>query len=109
LGVVVPTLGEGEDIVSTLPGTKRTTLNYDLIPTTPTEQRKCLRKGGFCWDRTFVLSEHVAHAASAEWNGDGGGGGGGGAGTATRKRVVDLRASMGLCGLMTLMGPDCTV
>jgi hypothetical protein len=56
--------------VSTLPGMNRTTLNYDSIPTSPTEQRKRLRNGGLCWDRTFVLGEHIA---SAEWNGDGGG------------------------------------
>ncbi len=28
-----PLLGVGEDIVSALPGTNRTTLNYDSIPT----------------------------------------------------------------------------
>jgi hypothetical protein len=37
-----------------------------------------------------------------------GGGGSGGAGTATTKRVMELGAITGLCGLMTLMGLDCT-
>ncbi len=60
--------------MSTLPGTNRTTLNYDSIPTSPTEQRKRLRKGGLFWDGTFVLGEHVARVASADWNGDGRGG-----------------------------------
>jgi hypothetical protein len=60
--------------VSTLPETNRTTLNHDSIPTSLTEQRKRLRKGGLCWDGTFVLGEHVARIASAEWNGDGRGG-----------------------------------
>ncbi len=53
--------------MSTLPGTNRTTLNYTSISTSPTEQRKCLRKGGLCWDGTFVLGKHVA---SAKWNGN---------------------------------------
>ncbi len=54
----------------TLPRTNRTTLNYDSIPTSLTEQCKCLRKGGLCWDGMFVRGEHVARVASAEWNGD---------------------------------------
>ncbi len=66
-----PLSGGGEDVVSALPGTNRTTLNYDSIPTSPMEQRKRLRKGGLCWDAAFVLGEHVARVASAEWNGDG--------------------------------------
>ncbi len=49
----------------------QTTLNYDSIPTSPMEQRKCLRKRGLCWDAAFVLGEHVTHIAPAEWNGDG--------------------------------------
>ena len=61
-----PLLGGGEDVVSALPGTNRTTLNYDSIPTSPMEQRKRLRKRGLCWDAAFVLGEHVAHVASAE-------------------------------------------
>ncbi len=56
--------------MSTLPRTNQTTLNYDWIPTSPMEQRKPLRKGGLCWDGTFVLGEHVACLASAEWNGN---------------------------------------
>jgi hypothetical protein len=51
-----------------------TMLNYNSIPTSPMEQRKHLRKRGLCWDVAFVLGEHVAHVASAEWNGDGRGG-----------------------------------
>jgi hypothetical protein len=35
------------------------------------EQRKHLRKRGLCWDAAFVLREHIAHVALAEWNGDG--------------------------------------
>jgi hypothetical protein len=66
--------GGVEDILSALPGTNRTTLNYDSIPTSPTEQRKRLRKGGLCWEAAFVLGEHVARVESAEWNGDGRGG-----------------------------------
>jgi hypothetical protein len=65
-----PLLGGGEDVVSTLPGMNQTTLNYDLIPTSPMEQCKRLRKGGLCWDATFVLGEHVAHITLAEWNGN---------------------------------------
>ena len=57
--------------MSALPGTNLTTLNYDSIPTSPMEQRKRLRKRGLCWDAAFVLGEHVAHVASAEWNGNG--------------------------------------
>jgi hypothetical protein len=38
------------------------------------EQRKRLRKRGLCWDAAFVLGEHVAHVASAKWNGNGRGG-----------------------------------
>ncbi len=56
--------------MSALPGTNRTTLNYDSIPTSPTEQRKRLRKEELCWDGAFVLGENVARVASAEWNGD---------------------------------------
>jgi hypothetical protein len=66
-----PLLGGGEDIVSTLLGMNQTTLNYDSIPTSPMEQRKCLRKRGLCWDVAFVLGEHVAHVALAKWNGNG--------------------------------------
>jgi hypothetical protein len=66
-----PLLGGGEDVISTLLGTNRTTLNYKSIPTSPIEQRKRLRKRGLCWDAAFVLGEHVAHVASAEWNSDG--------------------------------------
>ncbi len=66
-----PLSGGGEDDVSALPGTNRTTLNYNSIPTSPMEQRKRLRKRGLCWDAAFVLGEHVAHVASAKWNGDG--------------------------------------
>ncbi len=65
-----PSWGGGEDVVSALPGTNRTALNYDLIPTSPMEQRKRLRKRGLCWDAAFLLGEHVAHVASAEWNGN---------------------------------------
>jgi hypothetical protein len=60
--------------VSALSGTNRTSFNYDLIPTSPTEQRKRLRRGGLCCDGTFVLGEHVARVASAKWNVDGRGG-----------------------------------
>ncbi len=35
------------------------------------EQRKRLRKWGLCWDAAFVLGEHVAHVALAEWNSNG--------------------------------------
>jgi hypothetical protein len=55
----------------TLPGTNQTMLNYDLIPTSPIEQLKHLRKRGLCWDTAFMLGEHVVHVASAEWNKDG--------------------------------------
>ncbi len=86
--------------MSTLPRTNWTTLNYDSILISPMEQRKPLKKGGLCWDGTFVIGEHVARIASAELNGDGwgggGGGGGGGARTATKKRVVELGARTGL-------------
>jgi hypothetical protein len=103
----------GGDVVSALPGTNRTMLNYNSIPTSLTEQRKHLRKGGLCWDGTFVLGEHIACVALAKWNGKGQGGGGGGssggAGTAARRRVVELGTSTGLCSLMMLMGPDCTI
>jgi hypothetical protein len=57
--------------MSALPGTNLTTLNYDLIPTSPMEQCKHLRKRGLCWDAAFVLGEHIVHVASAEWNGNG--------------------------------------
>ncbi len=57
--------------MSALPGTNWTTLNYYLIPTSSMEQRKRLRKRGLCWDAAFVLGEHVAHVALAEWNGNG--------------------------------------
>ncbi len=60
--------------MSALPGTNRTTFNYDLIATSPTEQRKRLRRGGLCCDGTCVLGEHVARVASAKWNVDGRGG-----------------------------------
>ncbi len=43
-----PLLGGGEDVVSSLPRTNPTTLNYNLIPTSPMEQHKCLRKRGLC-------------------------------------------------------------
>ena len=66
-----PLLGGGEDIVSTLLGMNQTTLNYDSIPTSPMEQRKCLRKRGLCWDMAFVLRVHLTHIASAEWNSNG--------------------------------------
>ncbi len=71
MGIVVTTLGGGEDIVSALPITIWTTLNYDSVPTSPMEKRKCLRKRGLCWDMAFVRGEHVTHVALAEWNGDG--------------------------------------
>jgi hypothetical protein len=59
-----------------------------------------------------VLGEHVARVALAEWNGDGRGGW-----LWWRWRCWDCRqeegcglgASMGLCGLMMVMHPDCSV
>jgi hypothetical protein len=64
----------------------------------------------------FVLGEHVACVALAEWNADGRGGGGGsgsgssgGTGTAARRRIVELGDGTGLYSLMTSVGPDCTV
>jgi hypothetical protein len=70
IGHCCPHSWGGEDVVSTPPRTNQTMLNYNLIPTSPTEQRKCLRKGGLCWDETFVLGEHVPRIMSAKWNGD---------------------------------------
>jgi hypothetical protein len=69
-----PTLGGGGGCCVRHPRNEPTTLNYDLIPTSPTQQHKRLRKGGLCWEAVFVLGEHVARVTSAEWNGDGRGG-----------------------------------
>jgi hypothetical protein len=63
-------LGGGENIVSALPGMNRTTINYNLIPTSPSEQRKRLRNGGLCWEAAFMLREHITRVASAKWNSD---------------------------------------
>jgi hypothetical protein len=64
------------------------------------EQRKCLGKGGLCWDAAFVLGEHVANNEH-EWrkrndNGDTNGDGGG----CETRRLLELGAGTGLCGLM---------
>jgi hypothetical protein len=53
------------------------------------EQRKRLRKRGLCWDAEFVLGEHVAHVASAEWNGDGRG-----EAAVARTRALERRAQL---------------
>jgi hypothetical protein len=78
------------------------------IPTSPTEQRKCLRKEGLCWDVTFVIGEHIACIMLAKWNSDRWGGSS--SSSAPSRRVVELRAGIGLCSIMiALMVPNCLV
>jgi protein N-lysine methyltransferase METTL21A len=58
------------------------------------EQDKALGKGGLCWDAAFILAEHVSSTEEELLQG---------------KRVLELGAGTGLCGLLVASLVQCHV
>ena len=58
------------------------------------EQDKSLGKGGLCWDAAFILAEHILCKEQEALQG---------------KRMVELGAGTGLCGLLIATGMECHV